>query len=213
MAEMSATKQGRYNWDYLGVCASTICLIHCLALPVVLAALPLLTLPPSDSEAATSEAATTSTASSAASLDHHHAHDHAHHSHAHHNHTGHAHAGHGDAGHAHAHAETSAATSFTENVKFASMFTRCDDHAFHSGMLLLVIPVGLVALVGGYRKHKNLRVLAVGILGCGLLGAAVLFGGTTGNHQAEHVVTILGSLVLVSAHIANQTACRCPKSR
>jgi len=42
MSILNATLSGRQSWDWLGIGASTLCVVHCLAAPLLVVALPIL---------------------------------------------------------------------------------------------------------------------------------------------------------------------------
>lgn len=73
----------------------------------------------------------------------------------------------------------------------------------HAQVLVIVLPLSTVALLLGYRRHRNWRIL----LG-GSLGMLLLIAGATIAHEqlglaADRAFTIAGSLVLATAHFYN----------
>ena len=77
-----------------------------------------------------------------------------------------------------------------------------DDH-LHAEMLIVVIPISLVALALGYRRHHH-----TGIVVAGLIGLAVLTVGGTIAHNtyglvADRTLTVIGSIVLAVTHYRN----------
>jgi hypothetical protein len=84
-----------------------------------------------------------------------------------------------------------------------------ESHWVHLSMAAVILPIGLFAFWSGFRHHRQRRVLAMGVTGLLLVCA-----GSTLPHEMvevfEHdVVTILGSLLLVTAHWLNRKACQC----
>lgn len=79
---------------------------------------------------------------------------------------------------------------------------------WHAPMLLLVVPLSVVAIVIGYRKHGNLTVPWLGALALTLLVA----GGTVAHYRygaaADGVLTIGGSLLLACVHLRNSRLTR-----
>jgi hypothetical protein len=73
-------------------------------------------------------------------------------------------------------------------------------HAFHFWALGLAVPASGTALLLGARQHRARLPLAAGCLGLALLsaGALPLLGG-----RFEVPVTLGGTILLVSAHVAN----------
>jgi hypothetical protein len=73
----------------------------------------------------------------------------------------------------------------------------------HYQLLLVVVPLSVVALSIGFRRHHNPRILAGGALGLLLL----IVGATVAHSQlglvADRLFTIAGSLVLATAHWKN----------
>ena len=74
---------------------------------------------------------------------------------------------------------------------------------FHQIMLFFVIPVGVVALTMGYRRHRNLSVWMQGVGGLLILTFAALVGHDLLGEAGETLLTIAGSLFIVFAHLRN----------
>jgi hypothetical protein len=72
--------------------------------------------------------------------------------------------------------------------------------SFHVWILAFAVPTSALALVTGWRHHRRAYPPMIGIVGLILLaiGALLLLGG-----RWETPVTIIGSLCLACAHIAN----------
>jgi len=84
-----------------------------------------------------------------------------------------------------------------------------DDH-LHAEMLLFVIPVSVVALVLGFRRHRH-----VGIVVSGAIGLVVLTLGGTIVHSAyglfaDRAMTVAGSITLAITHYRNFRYSRAP---
>lgn len=79
----------------------------------------------------------------------------------------------------------------------------------HLALFFLVVPIGAVALISGYRRHRRWTALAVGGAGVILLTLALLLGSQSYGILSERTLTILGSFTLISAHLLNQRRCRC----
>ena len=73
----------------------------------------------------------------------------------------------------------------------------------HAQMLVVVLPLSIVALGIGYRRHHNLRVIAAGTAGMLLLA----IGGTIAHDHfgllADRVLTVTGAITLATAHLYN----------
>lgn len=77
-----------------------------------------------------------------------------------------------------------------------------DDH-LHAQMLILVIPVSVIALALGFRRHRHTGIVIAGIAALGV----ITFGGTVAHEQygllADRLLTIVGSLALAVTHFRN----------
>ncbi len=76
---------------------------------------------------------------------------------------------------------------------------------FHELMLFLVIPASSIAMFLGCRRHKDFKVVMMGILGLGFLLAGV-FAATT-EHQ-EYILTFIGAFLMICGHLRNFRMCR-----
>lgn len=93
-------------------------------------------------------------------------------------------------------------------VPVLSTFAGSGSEHFHGLMLAIAVPLSLIALGAGLRRHGARRVAATGAAGIALLalGATVLH--THANHWLEISVTLAGSTLLVYAHWLNLRLCR-----
>jgi hypothetical protein len=77
-----------------------------------------------------------------------------------------------------------------------------DDH-LHAEMLIVVIPVSVVALALGYRRHRHTGVVVAGIAGI----AVLTIGGTVAHSAygllADRALTVVGSITLAFTHYRN----------
>ena len=73
----------------------------------------------------------------------------------------------------------------------------------HAQVLVVVLPLSIVALGLGYRKHRDARIVAAGAAGMLLL----VVGATVAHQQlgvlADRAFTVTGSLTLATAHFIN----------
>ena len=74
----------------------------------------------------------------------------------------------------------------------------------HYIILLLALPISALALILGYRNHKVLSFLMIGIAGLSLMLLAVLLGEGT----SEKVLTVIGSCSVAYAHYKNHKVCK-----
>jgi hypothetical protein len=82
------------------------------------------------------------------------------------------------------------------------------DESFHLALIALVVPTSALALGLGCRKHRGLRVLALGLAGLLLLSTAAFSEALGLGEVGETALTVLGALVVASAHLINYRACR-----
>ena len=77
-----------------------------------------------------------------------------------------------------------------------------DDH-LHLQMLIVVIPVSVIALVLGFRRHRHRGVVVAGIVSLTI----ITIGGTIAHNElgivADRTLTIVGSLGLAITHFRN----------
>jgi len=69
----------------------------------------------------------------------------------------------------------------------------------HVAFAIAVLLAAVAALIPGYRQHHKLGVLALGAAGV----AAVAVGTTLPGGLPETSVTVLGSCMLIAAHVTN----------
>jgi len=82
----------------------------------------------------------------------------------------------------------------------------------HAQMLFVVLPLSTVALGLGFRRHRNL-----GIVSAGTVGMLTLIIGATVAHtylglMADRAFTVVGALVLATAHFYNSVRARSCRS-
>ena len=79
---------------------------------------------------------------------------------------------------------------------------------FHWAMVMMAIPISTASLFIGCQKHEKRQVLLVGVVALALLLAPFAVPHEVINEQMEVVVTVLGALLLATAHIMNFRLCR-----
>jgi MFS superfamily sulfate permease-like transporter len=77
-----------------------------------------------------------------------------------------------------------------------------DDH-LHAELLIVVLPVSIIALILGYRRHRN-----IGVVAWGAAGLIVLTIGGTIAHSVyglllDRTMTVVGSITLAITHYRN----------
>lgn len=83
-----------------------------------------------------------------------------------------------------------------------------DEETFHMLMLVVILPVSLIALTIGCRKHKDRPTIILGAIGLAILTVTAFFGHDWFGITGERIVTSFGGLVLAAAHIQNYRVCR-----
>ncbi len=83
-----------------------------------------------------------------------------------------------------------------------------DNEAFHSYLLIGVIPSSLFSLIVGCKQHSFYRVLLIGFFGLALLISAVFIQGFEYAELLEKVLTVLGACVIAIGHFLNFRLCR-----
>jgi hypothetical protein len=81
------------------------------------------------------------------------------------------------------------------------------DH-LHAQMLIIVLPVSLIALTLGCRRHRDTSVIAWGLAGLLLLVIGGTFAHSYFGIVADRLLTIGGSITLAIAHYRNSRLSR-----
>lgn len=87
------------------------------------------------------------------------------------------------------------------------------DERFHLLLLGLSLPVSAYALTLGCRRHRDRRVLGLGIAGLAVLIAAAIAGHELLGDAGERALTLIGAVLLAAGHMRNYRLCRsdvCP---
>ena len=88
------------------------------------------------------------------------------------------------------------------------LFTSIDNELIHKIILLIAIPVSLYALRLGYKNHKILSFLFIGIGGLLILVSAVILGENFLGESGEKITTLTGSILVCYAHFKNHQTCK-----
>jgi hypothetical protein len=130
MSILNVTLGGRQSWDWLGIGASTLCVLHCLVTPLLVVALPML---------------------------------------------------------------------------------EVYERQTHATFALTILGLGLLAFWPGFLKHRRVGVVAIAVLGFGLISLGVTAPEGVLTEAMEKVATVAGGAMLVFAHLRNVYFCRfCP---
>jgi hypothetical protein len=79
-----------------------------------------------------------------------------------------------------------------------------NNEAYHTAMVLIVLPTSVFALFMGCKQHKRYRLLFIGFVGLIFLVLAILLG----NEFWEKVLTLMGSAVIAGGHYWNYRLCQ-----
>jgi|SRR5579862_2718254 len=82
------------------------------------------------------------------------------------------------------------------------------EERFHRLLALIVAAIGCFAIVSGYRKHRRPRVLVLMGAGLSCIFLGAYFGDHLPSHVAEVLVTMMGSILMITAHRFNHTFCK-----
>lgn len=85
--------------------------------------------------------------------------------------------------------------------------TPLGDELFHQAMLIGVLPLSLVALAMGCRKHNNRNIVLWGWAGLAVLTFTALFGHDVLGEAGERIATIIAAAMIACGHIQNHRLC------
>jgi hypothetical protein len=81
----------------------------------------------------------------------------------------------------------------------------------HLGLALLVVPVGFISFIRGYRHHRKALPLVLGGLGIALISLTPFLVHVLKFGLPENGILISGSVILITAHLQNRKFCQqCP---
>jgi len=83
-----------------------------------------------------------------------------------------------------------------------------ENEAFHSWLLMGVIPTSLFSLFMGCKQHRSYRVIIIGICGLLFLVSAVFVEGFDNGELLEKVLTVIGACIVAVGHYFNFRLCR-----
>jgi hypothetical protein len=92
-------------------------------------------------------------------------------------------------------------------LSYSSLALTLESELIHKAILLLTIPVSIFAISLGYKNHSNNSIIYTGIAGLTILISALLVGESIGEN-AELILTILGSLMVITCHYRNYNVCK-----
>jgi len=83
-----------------------------------------------------------------------------------------------------------------------------DNEAFHTWLLIGVIPTSLFSLFMGCKQHQLYRILLIGFCGLLFLISAVFVEDFEHGELMEKVLTVIGACIVAFAHYLNFRQCR-----
>ncbi|MCX4027025.1 MerC domain-containing protein [Endozoicomonas sp. SM1973] len=82
-----------------------------------------------------------------------------------------------------------------------------EDELFHQLLLIGVLPISIIALTMGCRKHKSWRVVFLGAIGLVILSLTAFFGHDVLGESGEKLATLVGASIIAVGHIRNHRLC------
>lgn len=79
-----------------------------------------------------------------------------------------------------------------------------DNELIHYAILMIALPISIIALSLGYRNHRTISFLIIGLFGLSLLTLAVFIG----DEMIERIITLSGALIVAFAHFRNHQICK-----
>lgn len=92
-------------------------------------------------------------------------------------------------------------------LSYSSLALAIESELIHKAILLLTIPVSIFAISLGYKNHSNNSIIYTGIAGLTILISAILIGESI-DENAELILTIIGSLMVIACHYRNYRICK-----
>ena len=84
---------------------------------------------------------------------------------------------------------------------------------FHQALILFILPVSIIALVGGFRSHRQLTPIITAGIGLVILSTVALFAEDLIHagfmpHEGETILTVIGGIIHAIGHVMNLLATR-----
>ena len=92
-------------------------------------------------------------------------------------------------------------------LSYSSLALTIESELIHKIILLLTVPVSIFAISLGYKNHPNNSIIYSGIAGLTILISALLIGENIGEN-AELLLTMVGSLMVIYCHYRNYKICK-----
>ncbi len=82
------------------------------------------------------------------------------------------------------------------------------DEAFHTWMVIAVVPISTYALTMGCKKHRRYLMLLIGAVGLLILSVVAFLGHDLMGEELEKVFTLIGALTIAITHVWNFRLCQ-----
>ena len=92
-------------------------------------------------------------------------------------------------------------------LSYSSLALTLESELIHKVILLITIPVSIFAISLGYKNHTNNSIIFTGIAGLTILISALLIGESI-DENAELIITIIGSILVIACHYRNYKICK-----
>lgn len=89
----------------------------------------------------------------------------------------------------------------------AYLATTVSDESFHFWMATVVVPISVLALTLGCKKHKSILIVGLGLFGLALLIGAVILGEDYLGETLEKLLTLGGATIIAVSHLWNFRLC------
>ncbi len=84
-----------------------------------------------------------------------------------------------------------------------------EGHSAHVTLAFFVLTFALLAIVPGYLRHRRADILAMMLVGVGLVLYATFLAQFTLGESAEIPIITVGNLILVFTHLRNRALHKC----
>ncbi|WP_263408210.1 MerC domain-containing protein [Terriglobus tenax] len=82
------------------------------------------------------------------------------------------------------------------------------EEGFHRVFAVLVAALGTIALIRGYRQHRQPSIIGLMLAGFACITCGAWFGDSLPGHWTEVAITMCGSALMITAHRRNHTFCK-----
>ena len=87
------------------------------------------------------------------------------------------------------------------------LFSFLENELIHKLILLCTLPISILALALGYKNHKTINFLLIGVIGLTMLVGAIFLGEILFGEFGEKGITLIGSSFIAYSHYNNYRIC------